>query len=136
MNVTIDSHPAITYTQFILCLFILCQIHHQFPVAFEFNDFFLRMMAYHYCSMRFHTFSLNSEKARTERGWQDYHVTWTHLKGGLADDFNSFWMFIDKLHRDNMMFYNFNYSSHLSKVSAALGVLHALTHTHTHSHKF
>ena len=95
---------------------LLFQIHRQFPVSFEFNDFFLHMMAYHYCSMRFHTFSLNSEKERTERGWHDYHVSWTHLKGGQADDFNSFWMFIDKLHKETMMFYNFNYSSHLSKV--------------------
>ena len=89
----------------------------QFPVAFEFNDFYLRMMAYHSCSMRFHTFALNSDKERGERGWQDYHVTWTRSKNVRIEDFNSFWTFVDNICKESMMFYNFNYSSDLSKVS-------------------
>jgi len=86
-------------------------------VAFEFNDFYLKMMAYHYCSMRFHTFGLNSDKERSERGWQDYHVTWTRQKSGRPEDFSSFWTFIDNINKESSTFYNFFYSSSLSKVS-------------------
>ncbi len=53
-----------------LCLF--SKIHRQFPLSFEFNDFFLRTIAYHHCSMRFHTFTLDCEKERCTRNWLPY----------------------------------------------------------------
>ena len=89
----------------------------QYPVAFEFNDFYLRMMAYHSCSMRFHTFALNSDKERSERGWQDYPVAWMRSKNVRADNYSSFWTFIENITKESMMFYNFNYSTSLNKVS-------------------
>ena len=100
----------------IYCSTLIPQVLVQFPVAFEFNDYYLRMMAYHSCSMRFHTFALDSDKERGERGWQDYHVTWTRSKNVRVEDFNSFWTFVDNISKESMMFYNFNYSSDLSKV--------------------
>lgn len=50
-------------------LFSFQQIHHQFPLSFEFNQFFLRFIAYHYVSNRFRTFMMDNEYERVEAGW-------------------------------------------------------------------
>jgi myotubularin-related protein 5/13 len=47
----------------------LCQVISQFPLAFEFNVYYIETLAYHQSSMRFSTFLLNSEKERYEEGW-------------------------------------------------------------------
>ena len=104
------------YNNIGLMLFVPLQVLAQFPVAFEFNDFYLRMMAYHSCSMRFHTFALNSDKERSEQGWQDYQMAWTHSKNTRAEGFSSFWTFVEGISKESMMFHNFNYSPDLSKV--------------------
>jgi myotubularin-related protein 5/13 len=44
------------------------QIQRQFPLAFEFNDFYLRFLAYHYISCRFRTFLFDSERERVLNG--------------------------------------------------------------------
>ncbi|CAG5130727.1 unnamed protein product, partial [Candidula unifasciata] len=45
------------------------QIHHQFPLSFEFSEYFLRYLAYHCVSNRFRTFLFDSELDRVESGW-------------------------------------------------------------------
>ena len=45
------------------------QIHRQFPQSFEYNEYFLKFLAYHYVSNRFRTFMLDNEFERMEAGW-------------------------------------------------------------------
>lgn len=56
---------APTFIQF---LDVVHQIQKQFPSAFEFNDFYLRFLAYHSVSCRFRTFLLDCECERVECG--------------------------------------------------------------------
>lgn len=44
------------------------QIHLQFPLSFEFNDFYLRFLAYHSVSCRFRTFLFDCELERFDSG--------------------------------------------------------------------
>lgn len=56
---------APTFLQF---LDAVHQIQSQFPLAFEFNEFYLRFLAYHSVSCRFRTFLFNCELERFDLG--------------------------------------------------------------------
>ena len=45
------------------------QVIEQYPYAFEFNNYFIKLIAYHQTSMRFNTFFLDSEHERYQHGW-------------------------------------------------------------------
>ncbi|XP_026287376.1 myotubularin-related protein 13 isoform X1 [Frankliniella occidentalis] len=128
-----SSGFAPTFLQF---LDVVHQIQQQFPLAFEFNDFYLRFLAYHSVSCRFRTFLLDCELERVEVGIaavEDKRGSLTsHHKGvdtaGSDDDMvypggrlagtnqgtnlgQSLFDYIEKQHARSPLFFNFLYAS-------------------------
>ncbi|CAH8857832.1 unnamed protein product [Trichobilharzia szidati] len=104
------------------------QLLRQFPLAFEFNDYYLRFLAYHHISNRFHNFKYDSEFER-------FTVWFPDLMESLAnnckfstsivtkiDDHQlelyrsrSIWPFIQQQHYEWPVFFNFRYSRKLGE---------------------
>ncbi|CAG2192244.1 MTMR5_13 [Mytilus edulis] len=108
---------------FLQFLDVVHQIHNQFPLSFEYNQFFLKFLAYHYVSNRFRTFMMDNEYERFESGW-----ILDEKKASKFDDTDedgflyrhqhqsnpgmSVWDYIEKHHRRSTVFCNFMYSLH------------------------
>lgn len=72
---------------FLQFLDVVHQIHSQFPCSFEFNQYFLKFMAYHYVSCRFRTFLHDCEYERNECGWTEEDIKVNQmLKKIIAED--------------------------------------------------
>lgn len=106
---------------FLQFLDVVHQIHNQFPLSFEFNQYFIKFVAYHYVSNRFRTFMLDTEFERMEAGWlleeKKMHRLDDEDEGGFSPKHLqqttmgvTIWDYIDKHHRKTPLFYNFLYS--------------------------
>ena len=101
-------------------MIIFTQIHQQFPLSFEFNQYLLKFMAYHYVSNRFRTFMLDNEFERMEAGWlmeeshnredmsQDVESNMTSRRASASA--MSIWDYIEKERQRSPKFHNFVYS--------------------------
>lgn len=111
---------------FLQFLDVIHQIHLQFPLSFEFNQYYLKFLAYHYVSCRFRTFLLDTECERSEMRWlEERSSRHRGLDGGSDDESGftiksnslssgplgtSFWDYVEKLWAKSPVFYNFWYS--------------------------
>lgn len=124
---------APTFLQF---LDAVHQIQSQFPLAFEFNEFYLRFLAYHSVSCRFRTFIFDCELERVDLGiaavedkrgsLNSHHKQIESNCGGSDDDSiypggirttsttqklgHSVFDFIERQHAKHSIFYNFMYT--------------------------
>ncbi|KAH8341099.1 hypothetical protein KR067_010896 [Drosophila pandora] len=125
---------APTFLQF---LDVVHQLQLQFPMAFEFNDFYLRFLAYHSVSCRFRTFLFDCEFERSDSGIAAMEDKRGSLNannmfggGGSDDECNVYPMdmraprtpaplnrighsifdYIERQHNKTPIFYNFLYS--------------------------
>ncbi|CAH1786112.1 unnamed protein product [Owenia fusiformis] len=106
---------------FLQFLDVVHQIHLQFPLSFEFNQYFLKFLAFHYVSNRFRTFMLDNEYERMMAGWllEEKHIpTKDDENLGNGSGFvnrpqsigQSIWDYIEKFHRRSPIFFNFEYT--------------------------
>ncbi|KAG8576609.1 hypothetical protein GDO81_009909 [Engystomops pustulosus] len=91
------------FLQFLDCVH---QIHLQFPSEFEFSQYYLKFVAYHYVSNRFRTFLLDSDYERIEKG-----VLYDEKGDRRSPQIcRSVWDYMERIHKKNPMFYNYMFS--------------------------
>ncbi|XP_041528067.1 myotubularin-related protein 5 isoform X3 [Microtus oregoni] len=91
------------FLQFLDCVH---QVHLQFPMEFEFSQFYLKFLGYHHASRRFRTFLLDSDYERIELGL--LYEEKGERRGHLAC--RSVWEYVDRLSKRTPMFYNYTYA--------------------------
>ena len=73
-----------------MCLFLNRQLHRQFPKAFEFNTYFLRIVNTHLNSCCFGTFLFNCESERVRHNLKKKTVSlWSHINFHMKDFLNA-----------------------------------------------
>ncbi|XP_030845368.1 myotubularin-related protein 13 isoform X8 [Strongylocentrotus purpuratus] len=108
---------APVFLQFLDCVH---QVHSQFPLSFEFNQYFLKTIAYHYVSNRFQTFMWDSDYERYQAATQVYEERRPSRidESGDSDSetpsppLKSLWDYMDKYHPRSPIFYNFQFAPH------------------------
>ncbi|XP_067346350.1 myotubularin-related protein 5 isoform X5 [Channa argus] len=88
------------FLQFLDCVH---QIHLQFPMEFEFSQYYLKFLAYHYVSNRFRTFLLDSDCERIDLGVL-YEEKGERKSPQVC---KSVWDYIDRLNKKTPIFYNY-----------------------------
>ncbi|CAL8242402.1 unnamed protein product [Merluccius merluccius] len=91
------------FLQFLDCVH---QIHLQFPMEFEFSQYYLKFLAYHYVSNRFRTFLLDSDYERIELGVL-YEEKGERKSPQVC---KSVWDYIDRLNKKTPVFYNYMFA--------------------------
>ncbi|XP_053108405.1 myotubularin-related protein 5 isoform X3 [Hemicordylus capensis] len=91
------------FLQFLDCVH---QIHLQFPMEFEFSQYFLKFLSYHYVSSRFRTFLLDSDYERLELGL--LYEEKGERKGSQLS--RSIWDYVERLNKKTPIFFNYMYA--------------------------
>ncbi|XP_042323603.1 myotubularin-related protein 5 [Sceloporus undulatus] len=91
------------FLQFLDCVH---QIHLQFPMEFEFSQYFLKFLSYHSVSNRFRTFLLDSDYERLELGL--LYEEKGERKGPQL--FRSVWEYVERLNKKTPAFFNYMYA--------------------------
>ncbi|XP_058165020.1 myotubularin-related protein 5 isoform X23 [Dasypus novemcinctus] len=91
------------FLQFLDCVH---QVHLQFPMEFEFSQFYLKFLSYHHASRRFRTFLLDSDYERIELGL--LYEEKGERRGQQAC--RSVWEHVDRLSKKTPVFYNYMYA--------------------------
>ncbi|XP_073954790.1 LOW QUALITY PROTEIN: SET domain binding factor [Choristoneura fumiferana] len=129
LNIGAAPQQGLTPT-FLMFLDAVHQLQKQFPLAFEFNEYYVRFIAYHSTSCRFRTFLLDNEATRAELGLADERrpdignrlgvETGAGSEEELGGSFGaraahgaSLFDHVDKLHQKSPLFYNFFYTPDL-----------------------
>lgn len=118
------------------------QIHLQFPMEFEFSQYYLKFLSYHHVSNRFRTFLLDSDYERIELGKAPARGARggrpppaTRFTGPLSlplppgllyeekgerkcqQAYKSVWDYIDRLNKKTPVFFNYMYAPEDGEVS-------------------